>query len=94
MRSSAKPCMPVARRANQAPLRGAVKSNKGNSSRGCHTCQRSKAPNSKKASHLEEGAGHYGIFAGKSWRNNIRPLVLEFIDANSAAPAKHQTAAE
>jgi poly(3-hydroxybutyrate) depolymerase len=39
-------------------------------------------PDSKKASHLEDGAGHYGIFAGKSWRNNIRPLVLEFIDAN------------
>ncbi|PWE32004.1 polyhydroxyalkanoate depolymerase [Maritimibacter sp. 55A14] len=37
----------------------------------------------KKASHLEPGAGHYGIFAGKSWRNNIRPLVLDFIDANS-----------
>jgi poly(3-hydroxybutyrate) depolymerase len=43
-------------------------------------------PDSKKASHLEEGAGHYGIFAGKSWRLNIRPLVLNFIDANSAAP--------
>ena len=43
-------------------------------------------PDDKKASHLEPGAGHYGIFAGKSWRNNIRPLVLEFIDAN-AAPA-------
>lgn len=42
----------------------------------------------KKASHVEPDAGHYGIFAGKSWRNNIRPLVLEFIDANSAAPAK------
>ena len=40
-------------------------------------------PDSKKASHLEPGAGHYGIFAGKSWRNNIRPLVLDFIDANS-----------
>ncbi|MDP2084116.1 MAG: polyhydroxyalkanoate depolymerase [Gemmobacter sp.] len=43
-------------------------------------------PDSKKASHLEPGAGHYGIFAGKSWRNNIRPLVLNFIDANSGAP--------
>ena len=42
-------------------------------------------PDEKKASHLEPGAGHYGIFAGKSWRNNIRPLVLEFIDANSGA---------
>ncbi len=37
----------------------------------------------KKASHVEPDAGHYGIFAGKSWRNNIRPLVLDFIDANS-----------
>ncbi|MFV2034171.1 MAG: polyhydroxyalkanoate depolymerase [Halocynthiibacter sp.] len=40
-------------------------------------------PDRKKASHVEPGAGHYGIFAGKSWRNNIRPLVLDFIDANS-----------
>jgi poly(3-hydroxybutyrate) depolymerase len=40
-------------------------------------------PESMKASHLEPGAGHYGIFAGKSWRLNIRPLVLEFIDSNS-----------
>jgi poly(3-hydroxybutyrate) depolymerase len=46
-------------------------------------------PDEKKASHLEPEAGHYGIFAGKSWRNNIRPLVLEFIDQNAApAPAK------
>ncbi|WP_294225070.1 polyhydroxyalkanoate depolymerase [uncultured Shimia sp.] len=45
-------------------------------------------PDSKKASHVEPGAGHYGIFAGKSWRNNIRPLVLEFIDANAKAPKK------
>ena len=44
-------------------------------------------PDSKKASHLEDGAGHYGIFAGKSWRNNIRPLVLEFIDANNGTPS-------
>ncbi|APE42935.1 polyhydroxyalkanoate depolymerase [Sulfitobacter alexandrii] len=60
-------------------------------------------PDSKKASHLEQGAGHYGIFAGGSWRDNIRPLVLDFIDdhedrtppgyrkkktANANAPAK------
>ncbi|MGI3168356.1 polyhydroxyalkanoate depolymerase [Pseudooceanicola sp. C21-150M6] len=46
-------------------------------------------PDSMKASHLEPGAGHYGIFAGSSWRNNIRPLVLDFIDANAGkAPAK------
>jgi poly(3-hydroxybutyrate) depolymerase len=47
-------------------------------------------PPEKKAKHLERGAGHYGIFAGRSWRNNIRPLVLKFIDDNSAAPAKAQ----
>jgi poly(3-hydroxybutyrate) depolymerase len=40
-------------------------------------------PEAKKASHVEPGAGHYGIFAGKSWRLNIRPLVLNFIDANA-----------
>lgn len=43
-------------------------------------------PDSKKAQHLEEGAGHYGIFAGKSWRLNIRPLVLDFIDEHSILP--------
>ncbi len=37
-------------------------------------------PDTKKSHHLEAGAGHYGIFAGKSWRLNIRPLVLKFID--------------
>ncbi|HKL06479.1 MAG TPA: polyhydroxyalkanoate depolymerase [Roseovarius sp.] len=45
-------------------------------------------PDDKKANHLEPDAGHYGIFAGRSWRNNIRPLVLDFIDANSEAPAE------
>jgi poly(3-hydroxybutyrate) depolymerase len=45
-------------------------------------------PEDKKAWHLEPEAGHYGIFAGKSWRLNIRPLVLNFIDANSGTPAK------
>lgn len=45
-------------------------------------------PDSKKASHVEPEAGHYGIFAGKSWRNNIRPLVLDFIDANTPKASK------
>jgi poly(3-hydroxybutyrate) depolymerase len=43
-------------------------------------------PAAKKISHLEDGAGHYGIFAGKSWRLNIRPLVLKFIDESAKAP--------
>ncbi len=45
-------------------------------------------PDNLKAAHLEPGAGHYGIFAGKSWRNNIRPLVLNFIDQNAKVPAR------
>ncbi|MCZ0812031.1 MAG: polyhydroxyalkanoate depolymerase [Pseudomonadota bacterium] len=50
-------------------------------------------PDSMKASHVEPEAGHYGIFAGRSWRNNIRPLVLDFIDANSEDPAKRSRTA-
>ncbi len=42
----------------------------------------------KKASHLEDGAGHYGIFAGRSWRENIRPLVLDFIDEHAGEHAE------
>lgn len=41
-------------------------------------------PDEMKTQHLEPDAGHYGIFAGKSWRLNIRPLVLGFIDKHSA----------
>jgi poly(3-hydroxybutyrate) depolymerase len=43
-------------------------------------------PEDKKGQHLEPGAGHYGIFAGKSWRLNIRPLVLNFIDRAAGRP--------
>ena len=31
----------------------------------------------KKSSYVEPDAGHYGIFAGRYWRNNIRPLGLD-----------------
>jgi poly(3-hydroxybutyrate) depolymerase len=44
-------------------------------------------PDHMKASYLEPEAGHYGIFAGRSWRNNIRPVVLDFIDANARPKA-------
>jgi poly(3-hydroxybutyrate) depolymerase len=47
-------------------------------------------PDEKKAFHREPNAGHYGIFAGRSWRNNIRPLVLEFIDGNSGRPKRRR----
>ncbi len=42
-------------------------------------------PDSKKAHHLEPEAGHYGIFSGKAWHQNIRPVVLEFISKHSTA---------
>ena len=45
-------------------------------------------PDSKKASHVELGAGHYGIFAGRSWRDNIRPLVIDFMNENSRKPRR------
>ncbi|WP_120633208.1 polyhydroxyalkanoate depolymerase [Ruegeria sp. EL01] len=45
-------------------------------------------PDSKKASHVEPGAGHYGIFAGRSWRDNIRPLVIDFMNQNSRKPRR------
>ncbi|GGH22338.1 poly(3-hydroxybutyrate) depolymerase [Cribrihabitans marinus] len=50
-------------------------------------------PDAKKASHVEPGAGHYGIFAGRSWRDNIRPLVIDFMNAADAArPARGKPA--
>ena len=39
-----------------------------------------KIPDNLKFSYLHENAGHYGIFSGKAWRTEIRPLFLEFID--------------
>ncbi len=50
-------------------------------------------PDERKASHLEPRAGHYGIFAGKSWRNNIRPLVLDFIDQNTPKRGRRKKSA-
>ena len=40
-------------------------------------------PEDRKKAHLQADAGHYGIFAGRAWRNDIRPLVLDFIDRNA-----------
>ncbi|PRY94672.1 poly(3-hydroxybutyrate) depolymerase [Hasllibacter halocynthiae] len=44
-------------------------------------------PHGRKAAHLQPDAGHYGIFAGRAWRSDIRPLVLDFIDAHADVPA-------
>ena len=42
-----------------------------------------KLPKNKKISHLQKNAGHYGIFSGKAWRNEIKPKFLKFLDNNN-----------
>ncbi len=37
----------------------------------------------QKAHCMAPEAGHYGIFSGKAWRNDIRPVVLDFIDQHA-----------
>lgn len=44
-------------------------------------------PDRMKSSHIEPQAGHYGIFAGKMWYHNIRPLVLDFMDTHRGSGA-------
>lgn len=36
-------------------------------------------PKKMRKHHLQEGAGHYGIFSGSKYRKHVRPLVTEFI---------------
>jgi poly(3-hydroxybutyrate) depolymerase len=43
-------------------------------------------PDIMKGHFIAEKAGHYGIFSGSAWRNDIRPAVLKFIDAHNGAP--------
>jgi len=43
-------------------------------------------PDEKRKRHVEPGAGHYGIFAGRRWRENIYPQVRDFLRAH-ARPA-------
>ncbi len=47
-----------------------------------------KLPASMKESFLAPEAGHYGIFSGSTWRNEIRPAVLDFIDKHNSNDTK------
>ncbi len=38
-----------------------------------------KLPAANKTYHMAEGAGHYGIFNGRKWREKIAPVVERFI---------------
>lgn len=41
-------------------------------------------PAHMKQAHMEIGIGHYGIFSGRKWRNNIQPILHKFIRAHAA----------
>ena len=43
-----------------------------------HLC--TNIPEDMRKHHVQEGAGHYGIFSGSMYRLNIRPIVTEFIN--------------
>jgi poly(3-hydroxybutyrate) depolymerase len=46
----------------------------------------------KHSKHLEvPGAGHYGIFSGRRWRDIVYPQVRQFILDHAAAPLKAAT---
>jgi poly(3-hydroxybutyrate) depolymerase len=37
----------------------------------------------RRVHHMQAGVGHYGVFSGKKWNNEIYPLLREFIHLNS-----------
>jgi poly(3-hydroxybutyrate) depolymerase len=57
-------------------------------------------PTSRRFHYDAEGAGHYGIFSGRRWREHVHPKVSEFIarfggaSSASAVPAKRKAAAK
>ncbi|KAB7648658.1 polyhydroxyalkanoate depolymerase [Polymorphobacter fuscus] len=42
-------------------------------------------PDEKKQYYMAEGAGHYGIFNGRKWRDSIAPIVERFIRSHDPA---------
>ncbi len=41
-------------------------------------------PDSKKKYHMAPQFGHYGIFNGRKWREQVRPVITAWIEKNSA----------
>jgi polyhydroxyalkanoate depolymerase len=37
----------------------------------------------RKVHHMQAGVGHYGVFSGKRWNNEVYPLLRDFIHVNS-----------
>jgi poly(3-hydroxybutyrate) depolymerase len=40
-------------------------------------------PASMKQAYLQIGVGHFGVFNGRKWRNNVQPVVRKFIRAHN-----------
>ena len=38
---------------------------------------------SRKVHHMQAGVGHYGVFSGRRWNNEIYPLLRDFVHVNS-----------
>ena len=49
-------------------------------------------PKEKKKHTLAKGVGHYGIFSGRKWREQIYPLVRDFVREHEAKAATSTTA--
>ncbi len=49
-------------------------------------------PKSRQFHYDVEGAGHYGIFSGRRWRELVYPQVRDFIAANQGGGARHPQA--
>jgi poly(3-hydroxybutyrate) depolymerase len=37
----------------------------------------------KKLHHLQLGVGHYGVFSGSRFRNDVVPMIVKFVSANA-----------
>ena len=37
----------------------------------------------RKRHHMQPGVGHYGVFSGRRWNNEIYPLLRDFVHMNS-----------
>ena len=40
-------------------------------------------PSQKKLHHLQLGVGHYGVFSGSRFRNDVVPMIVDFVAANA-----------
>ncbi len=49
-------------------------------------------PDAMKEYYLQAGAGHYGVFNGRRWRDEVAPRIKRFIRAHDQGPGPHRAA--